>query len=125
MIVLPRLDEVQGADWAPEGDPGGSFLTGAAAALPLGTFRLPSDPHLLAPAVPDDDPVVRADTLRGRAGQMFGRHRAIGHRSPERRALIETKPRRFQRANPQKCALDILALQLRRAMRHLDRRRTR
>jgi hypothetical protein len=72
MIVLPE------ADWSPGPDTGGSFLTGAAAPLPLGTFRLPSDLHLLAPAIPDDDPVTRADTLRERAGQVFGRQRAIG-----------------------------------------------
>lgn len=78
MIVLPRVDDMRGADWAPEGGGSGSFLTGSAAPLPLGSFRLPDAPHLVAAAPDDDDPALRADTMRERAGQVFQRQRAIG-----------------------------------------------
>lgn len=60
-----------------EDDMGGSLLTGTPAPLPLGTFRLPDDLHLIGAAPIDDDPVTRADAMRERAGQVFQRHRAI------------------------------------------------
>lgn len=55
----------------------------------LGSFRLPDEPHPIAPAPADDEPVVRADTMHERAGQVFRRQR---DRRAGQRAAILSKP---------------------------------